>query len=155
MEPARRSHGHHTIDRHRSRPRPFLKVSLVLRKVPLAVSEPSGVPAWLGSSSGPRPAALVPGFNQREYWRAARNDPRWEHEVCRATAVLERLLESWEYGMEHIWAGRVISDIGCHVTLACDLPRTVQKSLDELAPRLRLECTLGFRIWAELESSPL
>ncbi|KAH9166109.1 hypothetical protein EDB89DRAFT_1910947 [Lactarius sanguifluus] len=45
--------------------------------------------------------------------------------------------------------------IGCHVTPAHDLPRTVQKSLDELAPRLRLECILGFRIQAELESSPL
>ncbi|KAH9170672.1 hypothetical protein EDB89DRAFT_2071705 [Lactarius sanguifluus] len=50
-----------------------------------------------------------PDRDQREYWRAAQNNPQWEHEVCGATAVLEHLLESWEYGMEHIWAGRAVS----------------------------------------------
>ncbi|KAH9160441.1 hypothetical protein EDB89DRAFT_1914725 [Lactarius sanguifluus] len=60
MEPTRRSHGYCTIAHHRSRP--FLKISLALCKVPLAASEPSGVSAWLGGSSGPRPVASAVGI---------------------------------------------------------------------------------------------
>ncbi|KAH9161348.1 hypothetical protein EDB89DRAFT_1913932 [Lactarius sanguifluus] len=41
---------------------PSFVIVLVLRKVLLAVSEPSGVSARLGSSSGPRPVALVVGI---------------------------------------------------------------------------------------------
>ncbi|KAH9163868.1 hypothetical protein EDB89DRAFT_1912476 [Lactarius sanguifluus] len=53
-----------------------------------------------------------PGRDQRNYWRDAQDNAKWTREV---------------------------SYIGRHVTPARDLPRMVQKSLDELAPRLRLE----------------
>ncbi|KAH9166764.1 hypothetical protein EDB89DRAFT_1910428 [Lactarius sanguifluus] len=60
MEPTRRSHAYCAIVRHRSRPR--LKISLALRKVPLAASRPSGVSARLGGSSGPRSVASAVGI---------------------------------------------------------------------------------------------
>ncbi|KAH9162351.1 hypothetical protein EDB89DRAFT_1913313 [Lactarius sanguifluus] len=60
MEPTRRSHAYRAIVRYRSRP--FLKISLALRKVPLAASEPLGVSARLGGSSGPRLVASAVGI---------------------------------------------------------------------------------------------
>ncbi|KAH9175996.1 hypothetical protein EDB89DRAFT_1903487 [Lactarius sanguifluus] len=99
---------------------------------------------------------VQPGRDQMEYWREAQDNAEWAREVRGATAVLERLLESGEYPTaDHVNVARLVSYIGHHMTPARDLPRTVRKSLDELAPRLRLECILGFWIWAELESSPL
>ncbi|KAH9165851.1 hypothetical protein EDB89DRAFT_1911128 [Lactarius sanguifluus] len=80
-----------------------------------------------------------PGRSQRDYWEDAQDDAKWAREVRGATAVLERLLESGEYPTDHMKVGRLVSYIGHHVTPARDLPRTVRKSLDELAPRLRLE----------------
>ncbi|KAH9160716.1 hypothetical protein EDB89DRAFT_1914460 [Lactarius sanguifluus] len=75
---------------------------------------------WEGGKCG---VMVQPGRDQMKYWKDAQDDAEWAREV---------------------------SYIGHHVTPACDLPRTVQKSLDELAPRLRLECILGFQIRAEL-----
>ncbi|KAH9172054.1 hypothetical protein EDB89DRAFT_1906497 [Lactarius sanguifluus] len=102
--------------------------------------------------------AVQPERNPRNNQKYAQDDPQWDREVRGATAVLEDLLEKWKeepYARDHVRAGRAVGVIGRHVTPACDLPRTVRKSLDELTPRLRLECVLGFRIRAELESSPL
>ncbi|KAH9163977.1 hypothetical protein EDB89DRAFT_1912429 [Lactarius sanguifluus] len=70
------------------------------------------------------------------------DDLRWDREVRGATAVLKRLLGNWEKAPcaeDHVRVGCVVGVIGRHVTPACDLPRTVRKSLDELTPRLRLE----------------
>ncbi|KAH9170485.1 hypothetical protein EDB89DRAFT_1907734 [Lactarius sanguifluus] len=68
-----------------------------------------------------------PGQDLCKDQRYAQDDPRWEREVRGATAVLERLLESWEdtpHTEDHVRVGRM--------------------SLDELAPRLRLElCRLS------------
>ncbi|KAH9160604.1 hypothetical protein EDB89DRAFT_1914619 [Lactarius sanguifluus] len=94
----------------------------------------------------------------RSNQKYTQDDPQWDREVRGATAVLEDLLEKWKkepYAQDHVRVGHAVGVIGRHVTPARDLPRTVQKSLDELVPRLRLECVLGFRIRAELESSPL
>ncbi|KAH9168129.1 hypothetical protein EDB89DRAFT_1909535 [Lactarius sanguifluus] len=69
--------------------------------------------ASAGVTKGPR------GRDQRDYWRDAQDDTKWACEVHGATAVLERLLESGGRPTDHVKVG--------------------QLSLDELAPRLRLE----------------
>ncbi|KAH9174647.1 hypothetical protein EDB89DRAFT_1904251 [Lactarius sanguifluus] len=77
MEPTRRSHAYCAIIRHRSRP--FLKISLALRKVPLAASEPSGVSAQLGGSSGPHLVASAVGIcnNVAGYWHVLGQGGGW------------------------------------------------------------------------------
>ncbi|KAH9168768.1 hypothetical protein EDB89DRAFT_1909129 [Lactarius sanguifluus] len=98
------------------------------------------------------------GQDPRNHQKYTQNDLQWDREVCGATAVLEDLLEKWKKEprvQDHVRVGCVVGVIGHHMTPAHDLPRTVRKSLDELVPRLRLECILGFQIQAELESSPL
>ncbi|KAH9159197.1 hypothetical protein EDB89DRAFT_1916598 [Lactarius sanguifluus] len=88
------------------------------------------------------PVTAQPGRDPHNNQKYVQDDPRWDREVRGATAVLERLLESWEqapHAEDHVQVGHAIRVIGRHVTLAHDLPRTVQKSLDELAPRLKLE----------------
>ncbi|KAH9166968.1 hypothetical protein EDB89DRAFT_1910338 [Lactarius sanguifluus] len=70
------------------------------------------------------------------------DDLQWDQEVRGATAVLKDLLEKWKKELraeDHVRAGRAVRVIGRHMTPAHDLPQTVRKSLDELAPRLRLE----------------
>ncbi|KAH9162104.1 hypothetical protein EDB89DRAFT_1913439 [Lactarius sanguifluus] len=86
--------------------------------------------------------AAQPKRNPRNDQKYMQDDPQWDREVRGATAVLEDLLEKWKeepYTQDHVRVGRVVGVIGRHVTPACDLPRTVRKSLDELAPRLKLE----------------
>ncbi|KAH9167801.1 hypothetical protein EDB89DRAFT_1909778 [Lactarius sanguifluus] len=105
-----------------------------------------------------RVVTAQPGRDPRNTQEYTQDDPQWEREVRGATAVLEDLLEKWKtepHAQDHVRVGRAVGVIGHHMTPARDLPRMVRKSLDELVPRLRLECILGFRIRAELESSPL
>ncbi|KAH9175725.1 hypothetical protein EDB89DRAFT_2240881 [Lactarius sanguifluus] len=86
--------------------------------------------------------AAKPKRNPQSDQKYTQDDPQWDREVRGATAVLEDLLEKWKkepYAQDHVRAGRAVGVIGRHVTPARDLPRTVRKSLDELAPRLKLE----------------
>ncbi|KAH9162983.1 hypothetical protein EDB89DRAFT_1912959 [Lactarius sanguifluus] len=92
MEPTRRSHACGAIIRYRSRP--FLKISLALCKVPLAASEPLGVSAQLGGSSGPCPVASVVGIRNSK-----------DIELCEMVATLgDDQGETWGE-MEKQWQG--------------------------------------------------
>ncbi|KAH9163385.1 hypothetical protein EDB89DRAFT_1912709 [Lactarius sanguifluus] len=96
-------------------------------------------PALEMSTSDTREYEYSGEYSNQKY---TQDDPQWDREVRGATAVLEDLLEKWKeepYVRDHVRVGRAVGVIGRHVTPARDLPRTVRKSLDELAPRLRLE----------------
>ncbi|KAH9174630.1 hypothetical protein EDB89DRAFT_1904497 [Lactarius sanguifluus] len=91
-----------------------------------------------------------PGQDPRNYQKYTQEDLRWDREDHGATAVLEGLLEKWKKeprAQDHVRVGRMVGVIGHHMTPACDLPRTVRKSLDELVPRLRLEYGDPMTVW--------
>ncbi|KAH9162656.1 hypothetical protein EDB89DRAFT_1913147 [Lactarius sanguifluus] len=98
----------------------------------------SAISSQVRRNSVAQSVAAQPGRDPHGDQKYMQDDPQWEREVRGATEVLEDLLKKWKeepYVRDHV-------QVGC-------------ASLDELAPRLRLECVLGFRIQAELESSPL
>ncbi|KAH9160350.1 hypothetical protein EDB89DRAFT_2081958 [Lactarius sanguifluus] len=58
------------------------------------------------------PVTAQPGRSLYEDPKYMRDDPRWDQEVRGATAVLERLLESWEKAPraeDHVRVGRAVS----------------------------------------------
>ncbi|KAH9179478.1 hypothetical protein EDB89DRAFT_2238561 [Lactarius sanguifluus] len=145
----------HTANAHRHH-LPYMQDQVAPRAATAIDTAPNSATARLASRTLKTPAiGTRTTSNNQKY---TQDDLQWDREVCGATAVLKDLLEKWKQELcmeDHVRVGHVVRVIGHHVTPARDLPQTVRKSLDELAPRLRLECVLGFSIRAELESSPL
>ncbi|KAH9028959.1 hypothetical protein EDB85DRAFT_1892241 [Lactarius pseudohatsudake] len=63
-------------------------------------------------------------------------DPWWDWQAEEDPRVQERVWAAIEALEDTARAGRLVLRNGRHVTLACDLPRLVQKSPDELVPGL-------------------
>ncbi|KAH9178101.1 hypothetical protein EDB89DRAFT_1901703 [Lactarius sanguifluus] len=87
---------------------------------------------WIVTRYSDRRVAVTaqPGRDLRNTQKYAQDDPQWNREVRGATAVLEDLLEKWKEeppAQDHVRVGRA--------------------SLDELAPRLRLEYGDPMTVW--------